>query len=243
MVVSIFSILNKDGRNRFCEESFLLANVKPDVVLKMPFLTISNADVDFQAQDLQWKSYTTRDALLTIRQVELIRKKEFAIVALDLEHKAFIVYVTAFSIDSDDEVHPSKKAQIAHLKVHEAPTKIPNKYANFANVFSLKLAAKFSKHTRNNDHTIELIDDWQPLYGFIYSMEPVELKKVKAYIKNNLANGFIRPSKSPARVFIFFDKKPDRSLRLCVDYRGLNNLIIKNQYPLPLIGESLDQLG
>ena len=66
---------------------------------------------------------------------------------------------------------------------------------------------------------------------------------LKTYIKTNLANGFIRPSKSPAGAPILFDKKPDGSLRLCVDYRGLNNITIKNRYPLPLIGESLNRLG
>ena len=71
----------------------------------------------------------------------------------------------------------------------------------------------------------------------------MELKTLKAYIETNLANGFIRPSKSPAGAPILFDRKSDGSFRLCVDYRGLNNLTIKNQYPLPLIGESLDRLG
>ncbi len=49
MVVSTFSISDKDSRERFFEKSFLLADVKPDIVLKMLFLTMSNADVDFQA--------------------------------------------------------------------------------------------------------------------------------------------------------------------------------------------------
>ena len=49
MVVSTFSLLDKDSRERFFEESFLLADVKPDTVLGMPFLTMSNADIDFQA--------------------------------------------------------------------------------------------------------------------------------------------------------------------------------------------------
>ncbi len=52
MVVSTFSVSDKDGRKRFFEESFLLADISPDVVLEMPFLIMSNADVDFQARDL-----------------------------------------------------------------------------------------------------------------------------------------------------------------------------------------------
>ncbi len=66
---------------------------------------------------------------------------------------------------------------------------------------------------------------------------------MKAYIKNNLANSFIILSKSPAGAPIFFNKKSDGSLRLCMDYQGLNNLTIKNQYPLPLVEESWDRLG
>ncbi len=52
MVVSTFFILDKDCRERFFEESFLLADVKPDVILGILFLIMSNADIDFQAQDL-----------------------------------------------------------------------------------------------------------------------------------------------------------------------------------------------
>ena len=53
MVVSTFSVLDKDERERFFKKSFLLADINPDVVFGIPFLTISNADVDFQARDLQ----------------------------------------------------------------------------------------------------------------------------------------------------------------------------------------------
>ena len=140
-------------------------------------------------------------------------------------------------------MHPSKRAQIAYLKADETPTKILSEYADFADVFSPKLAVELSEHTEINDHAIELVDNWQPPYGPIYSLGLVKLKTLKAYIKNNLVNGFIRPSKSPTRAPILFDKKPDGSLRLYVDYQGLNNLTIKNRYPLLLVGKSLNWLG
>ncbi len=228
MVVSTFSGLDKDGKERFFEESFLLADVSPDIVLGMPFLTMSNADVDFQARDLQWRSYTTGEVLPTTKRVELIEKKEFAAAALDPEHEVFVVLVAALGVDLGDEVHPSRRAQIAHLKADEAPTEVPSEYADFAEVFSTKLAAELPEHTGINDHAIELVDDWQPPYSPIYSLGPMELETLKAYIENNLASGFIRPSKSPAGAPILLDKKPDGSLRLCVAYRGLNNLTIKN---------------
>ncbi len=140
-------------------------------------------------------------------------------------------------------MHPSRRAQIAHLKADEAPIKCPSEYTDFADVLSSKLAIELPEHTGINDHAIELVDDWQPPYSPIYSLGFVELETLKAYIENNLASDFIRPSKSPAGVPILFDKKPDGSLRLCMDYQGLNNLTIKNWYPLPLVGESLDRLG
>ncbi len=99
------------------------------------------------------------------------------------------------------------------------------------------------ENTGLNEHAIELVEGKQPPYGPIYALSPVELETLKTYIETHLKTGFIRPSKSPAGAPILFDKKPDGSLRLCVDYRGLNNLMIKNRYPLPLIGESLDRLG
>ena len=91
-----------------------------------------------------------------------------------------------------------------------------------------------------NKHVIKLEEGKQPSFRPINSLGLVELKTLKIYIKINLANGFIRPFKSPAEAPILFDRKPDGNLHLCVDYWGLNNLTIKNQYPLSLIGESLD---
>ena len=74
----------------------------------------------------------------------------------------------------------------------------------------------------------------------MYSLGLVELETLKTYIETNLKNSFIRYSKSPGGASIFFDKKLDGSLRLCVDYRGLNNLTIKNRYLLLLVREFLD---
>ncbi len=94
-----------------------------------------------------------------------------------------------------------------------------------------------------NKHTIKLIDGKQLPYGPIYAFSPVEFETLKTYIKNYLKTEFIQPSKSPTSTSILFDKKPNGSLCLCVNYRGLNNLTIKNWYPLPLIGDPWDQFG
>ena len=193
-------------------------------------------------KELTWKSWTTAKALPTTKRVKLINKKEFAKAALDKNFETFVVYVASLS-STPLNVHPSQRPQISVLIVEEALTKVLDEYADFADVFSPDLAAKLSEHTGINDYAIELVDGQQPPYGPIYSLGPVELGTLKAYIKTNPANGFIKPSTFPADAPILFDRKSDGLLRLCVDYRGLNNLTIKNRYPLPLIGESLDRLG
>ena len=98
------------------------------------------------------------------------------------------------------------------------------------------------EHTGINKHAIKLEDGKQPSYGPIYSLNLVELKTLKTYIKTNLANSFIQPLKSPISAPILFVYKLDGSFRLCIDYQGLNNLTIKNRYLLLLIGKSLDRL-
>ncbi len=120
---------------------------------------------------------------------------------------------------------------------------MPTEYADFVDVFSPKLAAELLERTGINDHAIKLVDHCQPPYGPIYRLGPVELETLKAYIGNNMANSFIWPSKSSVRAPILFDKKLNSSLRLYVDYQSFNNLTIKNEYPLPLVGKLLDRLG
>lgn len=72
-----------------------------------------------------------------------------------------MLYIAAFNIsfDSGDNVHPLRKAHIAHLKVDEAFTEVFSKYVDFANIFSLQLAAKFSEHIGINNYTIKVVDN------------------------------------------------------------------------------------
>jgi len=80
-------------------------------------------------------------------------------------------------------------------------------------------------------------------YGRIYNLSEVDLETLKAYIETNLSNGLIQWSSSSAAALILFAKKKDGGLRLCVDYRAIDSLRIKNRYPLPLISEMFDRLG
>ncbi|SPC61966.1 uncharacterized protein UHOD_12133 [Ustilago sp. UG-2017b] len=118
---------------------------------------------------------------------------------------------------------------------------IPPEYHQYLDVFSRVEADKLPPH-RTYDHQIPLEEGKSPPFGPIYSLSEHELKTLREYLEENLAKGFISPSDSPAASPILFVKKKDGSLRLCVDYRGLNRITIRNRYPLPLIDELLDRL-
>ena len=92
------------------------------------------------------------------------------------------------------------------------------KYSNYSDVFSVKNIAELPENTGINEYAIKLGDGKQPFFELIYSLGLVELETLKIYIKTNLANGFIWPSKSLVGALILFSRKPDRSLCFCVDY-------------------------
>ena len=133
------------------------------------------------------------------------------------------------------------ETQIALLLVEEIIG--PETYSDFADVFSKESAEVLPKHKEINKYAIELQKGKQPSYSPIYSLGSVELETLKTYIETNLANSFILPLTFSAKAPILFVQKSDGSLCLYVNYQGLNNLIIKNWYPLPLIEKFLDLLA
>ena len=131
----------------------------------MLFLTLSGTDIDFLGWELQWRTYTTKKALLTTKHVKLIDKKEFSATALDLKSKTFIIYIISLSSIASANfsppklnVHPSRKPQISNLIVKKALTKVFAEYSDFVDVFSPDLTSEFFKHIRINNHGIELVD-------------------------------------------------------------------------------------
>ncbi|GKC50035.1 putative reverse transcriptase domain-containing protein [Tanacetum coccineum] len=94
---------------------------------------------------------------------------------------------------------------------------------------------------REVEFTTELIHGAQPISKDPYRMAPLELKERKDQLQELLERGFIRPSVSPWGVPVLFVKKKDGSMRLCIDYRELNRITVRNKYPLPRIEEFFDQ--
>ena len=93
---------------------------------------------------------------------------------------------------------------------------------------------------RDVDHHIDLEPGGAQPYQGIYRMSPLELGELRKQLDDLLEKGFIKPSKSPFGAPILFVHKKDGGLRMCIDYRALNKITVKNRYPIPRIGDLLD---
>ena len=92
------------------------------------------------------------------------------------------------------------------------------------------------------DFSIELYPGTSPISMTPHGMALVELQELRVQLQELLDKGFIRPSTSPWGSPVLFAKKKDKTLRLCIDYRQLNKVTIKNRYPLLRIDDLFDQL-
>jgi hypothetical protein len=121
--------------------------------------------------------------------------------------------------------------------------KLPPEHHEFADVFKHKSEFTVPDHRPSIDHAINLRVGIEPPYKKGFPMNPTQLRAVKKYIDDELAKGTIEPSKSPCASPVLLVRKPGGGIRVCVDYRALNALTIKDRYPIPLIKETLERLS
>ena len=93
------------------------------------------------------------------------------------------------------------------------------------------------------DHTIDLKEIFKSRKGRVYSLSRNKREEVQKFLENQLRKGYIRPSKSPQILLVFFVSKKNGGKRMVMDYHNLNNQIMKNNYPLLLIIDLIDNIG
>ena len=115
-------------------------------------------------------------------------------------------------------------------------------FADFSDVFEETNYQLLPPH-RKWDHKIELTPQWEDKRWKprIYPLSYSEQKELDTFLEENLANSRIRPSESPLASPVFFIKKKDGKLRMVIDYRKLNDITVKNVYPLPRIDELIQK--
>ena len=222
------------------------------LVLAIPWMRQHNVTIDFAANSLDFKSEFCNHSCLTAPT---------KVTSTLPAHPDSRVSVHALSATSFRRILKNEKQKYGKIyafslplyDIHQAlydkePTEedtlttIPKDYHQFLPLFRKVDADKLPPH-RPHDHNVNLKEGFTPPFGPLYSLSRPELEALRDWLQENLSKGFIRASSSPAGSPILFVKKGDGSLRLCVDYRVLNEGTIKNRYPLPLIKETLMRLS
>lgn len=137
----------------------------------------------------------------------------------------------------------TKSTELAAAAYAAKPkVELPEQYTEYRSVFEKESFDSLPEH-KPWDHAIELIPGSDPkVNAKVYPLSPDEQKQLDEFLDENLKSGRIRPSKSPMASSFFFVRKKDGKLRPVQDYRRLNDITVKNKYPLPLISEIMNRL-
>jgi len=197
---------------------------KVKAYLPMLWLKDHNPDINWEKDSLKWRSeYCKAHCLRKDRRLDFITEEE--LLAEDPDN--IFVMGMAHYTDEDGE----------DIKI-----KILPEYRDYADIFSQEKSNALLKHSKY-DHHINLIPEAKLLDGPIYPLSKKELDALWDYIREMEDHGKIRRSSSPIGAPILFVPKPDGTLRLCVDYRELNKITMKNKYRLPFMSELRSRLG
>ncbi|EDN07175.1 hypothetical protein HCAG_03706 [Histoplasma mississippiense (nom. inval.)] len=205
--------------------------IDEDVILGLPWLRENNPLIDWVTQ--AWR-YRLTDEEAAIEEPEEFHRK-------NLEDKIESIYCVAGDLDLEAGGEAATlTARLAVMSTTEGG-RTQRLFTDYKDVFSEKEAAKFPDTKVR--HKIHLEEGATAPYGPLYNLSVKELDVLRKYLEEAQSKNWIRPSKSPAGAPILFVPKKDGRLRLCVDYRGLNKVTVKDRYPLPLIDEMIDRLS
>ena len=204
-----------------------------DAILGMPWLEQHNPHIDWRKKEVR-PDGNAQGANLQVLQgnnqpqqqrcahIEIVSAKQMVKIAkYEQVYCAFV---------RQDEEHEEQQPRAAKVLLKQ-----------FQDVFPDDLPKSLPPN-REVEHKIELEANAQPPSRPTFRMSPKELDELKKQLEDLSEHGFIQPSKSPFGAPVLFVKKKDGSQRMCIDYRALNKLTIKNKYPLPRIDELLDRL-
>jgi hypothetical protein len=198
------------------------------VVLGYPWLEYFDPEIAWKARCFRYR--------IDEDDLELQEPREFQKTAIE-SGRMYAICVSGVGNPAS-----VKCPTIAAVRIADptAEPKLPVEFTEYADVFDTEKAGVLAAHSKN-EHAINL-DGNEPPFGPLYNLSAKELEILRTYLNAALAKGWIRRSTSPAGAPVLFAPKKDGSLRLCVDYRGLNKITIKDRCPLPLISETLDRL-
>ena len=195
-----------------------------DVILGMDWLSRHRAIVDCRMKRVTLRTPNDDEVIFIGERSNYLSNVISAAIAREMVWKGCEAYL-AYVIDT--------------VKARPSVSDIPT-VSDFPDVFPEELPGLPPQ--REIEFAIDVVRGATPASITPYRMAPLELKELKLQLQELLEKGFIRPSVSPWGAPVLFVKKKDGTLRLCIDYRQLNKLTVKNKYPLPRIDDLFDQL-
>ena len=192
-----------------------------DVILGMDWLSRHRAIVDCRMKRVTLRTPNDNEVIFIGERPNHLSNVISTTVARKMVRKGCEAYL-AYVIDT--------------IKARPSVSDIPT-VSDFPDVFSEELSGLPPQ--REIEFAIDVVLGATPTSITPYRMAPLELKELKLQLQELLEKGFIRPSVSPWGAPVLFVKKKDGTLRLCVDYRQLNKLTVKNKYSLPRIDDLL----
>ena len=160
-------------------------------------------------------------------------KKGKRVVTLEKEK------IVKWAVEDKKNWGREEEVEADHKKIKEM---VPQRFLKWRKVFG-KVESERMPIRKIWDHAIDLKEIYKPQKGRIYPLSRDEREEVQNFINNQLRKGYIRPSKYPQTSPVFFVGKKDGSKRMVIDYCNLNNQTVKNNYPLLLITDLIDNMG
>jgi len=164
---------------------------------------------------------------------EKVRKRVKRVATLEEEK------IMKWAVDNKEDWEREEEVKADHRKIKEM---VPQKFLRLRKVFG-KMESERMPTRKIWNHTIDLKKMFKLQKGRIYPLSKDEREEVQKFVGDQLRKGYIRPSKSPQTSPVFFVGKKDGKKRIVMDYRSLNKQTIKNNYPLPLITDLIDNMG
>ena len=183
-----------------------------------------------------------------MNRIEKIESKKLINDVIDEKNEIFVMFVRTFHDEKNDlnEIHIERRIQINSILMKKKKSNLKiiifEILKKFAEISNEKKIYELSIH-EFDDHAINLKSNKKFFYEFIYSLSENELTILRIYLNKHLKNDFIKSFIFATEISILFVKKKNENLRLCVNYRNLNLLIIKNRYFLSLIDENFDRFS
>ena len=198
---------------------------KTDIILGMLWLAAYNSEIDWKKEEVRM----TKCPPLCGKAVKIKGKKETR------EDKRKIV---RWAVDEKEDWGREEEIEADHRKVEEMVSK---QFHKWLKVFG-KVESKRMPVRKVWDHVIDLNDDFKASKAKVYPLSRNKKEEVQKFIDEHLKKGYIRPSKLPQTLPVFFVDKKDGGKCMVMDYCRLNKQTVKNNYPLLLITNLVDSM-